>query len=205
MKSMQCQMVGHELEISKEIKVLGYWVDEQLTGEAHCTRAAGKATRAAGAVKRSSRYLPEADREFLVKTLSHPHLFYCQNSMFNPSRGAMDCLQKAYNRSARIVCRTERSAPARDRLGWPAWEDSRRERQSGFVERVFRTGEPKVLKERFPGPLQGDMVTRAIKRGELWEPPAAPGIYEKSFGVWAPRVYNDSLRVEQECSESSQI
>ena len=117
----------------------------------------------------------------------------------------MDCLEKAYNRSARIVCRTERSAPARDRLGWPAWEDSRRGKQSDFVKKVFRIGEPKVLKERFPGPLQGDMVTRAIKRGELWEPPAAPGIYEKSFGVWAPRVYNDSLRVEQECSESSQI
>ena len=63
-----------------------------------------------------------------------------------------------------------------------------------FVERICETSEPKVLKERIPEPLQGAMTTRAIKRGELWEPPAGSGIRTKAFGVWAPRVYNMSLR-----------
>ena len=114
--------------------------------------------------------------------------------MYNPSVGAMDCVERAYNRTARLVTRKERSAPALAKLGWPAWAESRNTKQSEFVGKVFQTSEPKVLKKRFPGPLQGDMTTRAIKRGELYEPPAGPGISEKSFSVWAPRIYNEMLR-----------
>ena len=64
------------------------------------------------------------------------------------------------------------------------------------VEKIFKNGEPKVLNDRFPSPIRGDVVTRAIKRGELCEPPGY-GLDEKSFGVWAPRVYNESLRRKQ--------
>ena len=114
--------------------------------------------------------------------------------MYNPSIGAMDCLERAYNRTARLVTRMGRSAPALAKLGWPTWAESRHTKQSEFVGKIFQTSEPKVLKKRFPGPLQGGMTTRAIKRGELDEPPAGPGISEKSFSVWAPRIHNEMLR-----------
>eukprot|EP00663_Eupelagonemidae_sp_cell21sb_P012518 gene12518-biopygen7589 len=91
--------------------------------------------------------------------------------------------------------RTERSAPALEKLGWPKWDDMQEKRRVDFVTKIFKTGEPEVLKDRFPSALKGDMVTRAMTRGELWEPPAAPGIGEKPFGVWAPRVYNAGLRM----------
>ena len=37
---------------------------------------------------------------------------------------------------------------------------------------------------------------RPNARGEIWEPPAAPGIGERTFGVWAPRVLNAGLRAK---------
>ena len=194
MKTKQCQMLNQELVISSEIKILGYWLDEQLTGEAHCSRAAGKALRTAGAIGRWSKFLPESDREFLVATLVFPHLTYCQNIMYSPSKTASDYMERAYNRAARMICKMERTGPALEKLGWPTWVESRRNKRMQFVEKIFRTGQPKVLKERFSEPLSGAMATRAIRRGELWEPPSGPGINQKSFGIWAPRVYNEYLR-----------
>lgn len=174
-------------------------MDEQLTGESHCSRAGGKAIRAAGAVKRACKFLLDSDREFLIAGLSHPHLWYCQSSLFNSSVGAMEYMERSYNKTARIVTRMERSAPALAEVGWPTWSDSRETKQKQFVENIFETSEPKVLKQRFPNPLQGDMTTRAIERGELWEPPALPGISTKSFSVWAPRLHNEPLRKQRIC------
>ena len=150
--------------------------------------------RTAGAIARSSKFLPESDREFLVATLVCPHLAYCQNSMYSPSKAASDYMERAYNRAARMICRMERTGPALDKLGWPTWLEGWRRKQMQFVEKIFRTGQPKVLKERFSDPLDGAMATRAIRRGELWEPPSGSGINQKSFSVWAPQVYNEYLR-----------
>ena len=194
MKSEQCSISGHSLQISKEIKVLGCWLDEQITGEAQCMRAAGKAMKAAGAIKRSSKYLPLADRDHLIKATSHPHMHYCQNALYNPSKGALEYLEKAYNRSGRMITNLERTAPALEKLGWPALPEIHRRKQAEFVMSIFKRRQPEVLQERLPGPLQGSMETRAIARGELWEPPATPGIGEKTFGVWAPRIINEELR-----------
>ena len=180
--------------MSPEIKTLGYWLDEKLTGEAHCSRAAGKAMRTAGAIGRSSKFLPESDREFLVATLVWPHLAYCQNSMYSPSKTASDYMERAYNRAARMICRMERTGPALEKLGWPTWLESRRNKRMQFVEKSPRTGQPKVLKERFSDPMGAAMATRAIRRVELWEPPSGSGINQKSFSIWASRVYNEYLR-----------
>ena len=194
MKGMECEMAGHKLKVSQEIKVLGFTLDEQISGEAHCAIAAAKSDRANQAIKRTGKYLKENDRAQLAKSLAHPHLDYCQNAMRWQSGTATDILDRAYNRTARMAAKSERSAPALEKLKWDQWEERKDKRQKTFVTKIYERKEPEILYKRIPGKLQGSMQTRAMARGELEEPGAKLEIGEQAFGIWAPRLLNEIKR-----------
>ena len=107
-------------------------------------------------------------------------------------------VERAYNRTARMAARTQRSRPALEQLKWPTWEEKRESALKKFVNGVYERKQPEALFERFPKPQQGAAETRAMKRGELEEPGTRTYIGEKSFSIWAARVLNESKReVEQ--------
>jgi hypothetical protein len=131
MKGMECEMAGHKLKVSREIKILGFTLDEQINGEAQCATAAAKSDRANQAVRRAGKYLRESDRAQLAKALAHPHLDYCQNAMGWQSAAATDIMDRAYNRTARMVVKSERSAPALEKLKWDQWEERKAKKTEG--------------------------------------------------------------------------
>ena len=173
------------------IKILGFLVDEQLTGEAQCAAAARRADRATGAIRRAAKYLAARDRLQLAEALALPHLDYCQTAMIDNSEGAEDMKRRAYNRMLRMAAREKRSAPARKKLERPEWDDREEAIREKFVAKVYYGGEPEVLRELFPEKLKGNMQTRAMSRGELEEPQNWSSIGGKAFRVWAPQVINE--------------
>ena len=68
----KCEMAGQELEVTEAIKILGFHLDERLSGEEHCAKAAGKAAAATAAIKRATRYLRMEDKITLLEALAHP-------------------------------------------------------------------------------------------------------------------------------------
>eukprot|EP00660_Eupelagonema_oceanica_P019364 gene19364-biopygen24183 len=95
----------------------------RLSWEEHNSNAAGKASGIARSVARGTKFLKTSDRAGLIRALAHPHLDYCQPALAKPSAAAFNSLQRAYNRTARIAAKTQRSEPARKRLDWPTWQE----------------------------------------------------------------------------------
>eukprot|EP00660_Eupelagonema_oceanica_P019068 gene19068-biopygen15487 len=161
--ALPCEMGGQVIVPKQTIKVLGVTLDERLSWEQHNAAVAGRAIGVARTVKRACRYIGGTKiRAKLYKALCHPHLDYCQTALACPTAAAGSVLQRAYNRTARMAVRCERSAPARARLGWPRWERRRTAARAAFVAKVWEEGEPPVLRGLFPPPqadIQCGMLT----------------------------------------------
>jgi len=201
---MELKMAEHKLTAQKEMKVLGVFLDEQLTGETQCANAAGKADRATAAVKRMAKHLKSEDKILLAEALALPHMEYCQNAFYNQSGAARETVERAYNRMARMVTGEGRSEQALRKLKWPRWTKRREAVRKAFVSKIYYLKEPEVLREMMPGKLEGEIQTRAVKRGELQEPPAETFIGSKQFSVWAPRVINEILQQQSKVEEGDE-
>jgi len=62
--------------------------------------------------------------------------------------------------------------------------------RAAFAAKIRHEGEPKVLCELIPKELTGETVTRAISRGDLYEPGTRTAIAQNPFEIWAPQVIN---------------
>eukprot|EP00662_Eupelagonemidae_sp_cell21_P015808 gene15808-biopygen88115 len=194
-----CQMTHgeyvHVIVPSKTMKILGVTMDERLSWETHNAAAAGKASGIARSIARGTKFLRLSDRAVLIEALSHPHLEYCQSALANPSAEARSSVQRAYNRTARIATRLERSEPALTRLGWPKWEEKRASIRQALVCKIWNDEEPKCLRELLPE--QDNRQTgrsRADARGEIDTLSFRPGVGGKAFRSWGPEEYNAVCR-----------
>ncbi len=199
----KCEMAGQELEVTEAIKILGFHLDERLSGEEHCAKAAGKAAAATAAIKRATRYLRKEDKVTLLEALAHPYLDYCQNALYNTTEAADSLVRRAYNRTARVAAGLGRTKPSLKKVGWASWEKRREATREAMVAKVVLDKEPQVLWELLPPKIRRDMALRGETRGELETPAARLSAGEKAFRVWGPRVYNESLANGEEPEEGT--
>jgi ribonuclease HI len=190
MDSSGCRMAGNKLEAAPTLTTLGVTIDEQLTWEAQFASAAGKADRATAAIRRSSRHLRKEERALLAGALAHPYLEYCQVAFAGPTETANSIARRAYNRTARMAARAERSAPAREQLSWPEWEEKTDAMRRAFVSQIWHGGEPAALRRLMPETQKGGMRTRSQARGELAEAQVNTEIGRKAFRAWSAETYN---------------
>ena len=99
-----------------------------------------------------------------------------------------------------MATRLERSAPAIKQLKWATWEKRRESARAAMVARIYHEKAPEVLWDLMPPEIKRDMVLRCQTRGELETEMEG----EKAFRIWAPRVYNESLRAEIESDSESE-
>lgn len=204
MEGTCCEMAGQQLQPVKEIKVLGAFLDEQLTGESHNANAAGKSDRANAAIKRIGKFLKQEEKITLAEALAHPHLDYCQNAFFNPTEAATDSVERAFNRTARMITGMDRSEEALGKLKWQGWRHRRVAARKAFVAKIFYGGQPRALKDMFPEKLKGPMQTRAMERGELEEPFTGTCIGSKQFSIWGPRTFNQMKQEQAKVKEGAE-
>ncbi len=202
--NMKCKIGMQELEVAGTLKIVGFHLDEDLSGEEHCQRAAGRADAATGRIRRATRYLRKDDRATLAEALAHPHLDSCQNALYDITKAAACATERAYNRSARMAARQERSDPAFDALGWARWERRRKAAREAMVAGVYYNRQPAVLWDLLPGKISHEMMTRSQRAGDLETPGAQRQMGEKAFRIWAPRVFN-SIREQTQRDEDPQI
>eukprot|EP00666_Eupelagonemidae_sp_cell4sb_P017802 gene17802-biopygen18929 len=139
LQEFACELAQQKLRLAKAIKILGVLIDSGLTWAPHAAAAAGHADGATAAIRRNAGWLSVKDRVFLARALSLPYIDYCQTAMEGASASAINSLQRAYHRAARMACRmerhsfrrrgpvaTERSEAALRRTGWPTWPRRRR-------------------------------------------------------------------------------
>jgi hypothetical protein len=188
----RCKMSGHELEITDSVAILGFQLDDRLSGEAQCARAAGKAGAATAAVKRATRYMRTEDRVTLLEALAHPYLDYGQNALFNTTEAADSLVRRAYNRSARAAAGLRRSKPSLKRAGWVSWDRRREAAREACVAKIVGEQEPQALWELLPPKVKRDMTTKSQASGELETPAPKLPAGEKAFRIWAARVYRVS-------------
>eukprot|EP00662_Eupelagonemidae_sp_cell21_P003516 gene3516-biopygen117791 len=190
-----CQMVQdsyvHVIVPTKTMKILGVTIDDRLSWENHNAIAAGKASGIARSIARGTKFLRLSDRAVLIEALSHPHLEYCQSALAKPSATAADSIKRAYNRTARIAARQERSEPARQRLGWPKWEEKRAAVSEAVVCKTWNEEEPRCLRELLPAQdNRKEGKNRADKKGVISSLSFRSGIGGKAFRSWGPEAYN---------------
>eukprot|EP00660_Eupelagonema_oceanica_P013219 gene13219-biopygen36976 len=112
-------------------------------------------------------------------------------ALAKPSAAASNSLRRAYNRTARIAAKTQRSEPARKRLDWPTWQERSEAASEQLVARVWNVGEPQCLRELLPDKdnRRGGRI-RADRRGEIEGYRTRLRIGEKAFRYWGPEAYN---------------
>ncbi len=120
-----CEMGGHKIRAKKMIEVLGFKLEEEVSGEAQCAEAAARGRRAMWKVQRATKYLGREDRAMLMEMMVHPHLEYGQNALKEVTRAAEGQVRRAYNLTARVTAQTGRTKPALKALGWAGWRKRR--------------------------------------------------------------------------------
>ena len=138
----------------------------------------------------------------LAKTLAHPYLEYGQAAIAEPTATAEDIIRRAYNRTARMATRKDRSAAALKEAGWMTWDEKRGKITTDFVTKIRNSGEPAVLSKLIPGELTGQMETRAIRRGEVYEPAIHTEIGRKAFAIWAEEAVNEEKSRQEKAEQT---
>jgi len=82
---------------------LGVTIDQNLTFNEHIDGVVSRASRALGALRRASRFIPQATRATVYNTLVLPHLDYCSTVWGSAGVTKVQRLQKIQNRGMRIV------------------------------------------------------------------------------------------------------
>ena len=153
-------------------------------------------------VLRATRYVRAEDRATVVEALAHPDSDYCQNALKVITEQARQLVERVYKRTARVVARTKRTAPALKRLKWATWAKRRGATRAAMVMKVWSEERPEALWELFPPKVKRDMAIRRVRDGELEEVAARTSEGTKAFRVWAPEIYNRVARGEDPWSGS---
>eukprot|EP00666_Eupelagonemidae_sp_cell4sb_P017836 gene17836-biopygen21707 len=175
-----------------------------LTWAPHAAAAAGRADGATAAIRRNAGWLSVDDRLFLARALAVPHLDYCQTVMEGASAAAINSVQRAYHRAARMACRMERrgfrpraplpcerSEPALRQSGWPTWPRRRRAAAAAMACKIWYSGEPPSLRARLPELIRGTITRSKGRRLPLHAHTRL--IARKAFSVWARYTINRVL------------
>eukprot|EP00666_Eupelagonemidae_sp_cell4sb_P001473 gene1473-biopygen21557 len=199
-----CELAQQKLRPAKAIQILGVLIDPGLTWAPHAAAAAGRADGATAAIRRNAGWLSVKDRMFLARALSLPYIDYCQTAMEGASTAAINSLQRAYHRAARMACRmerhsfrrrapvaTERSEAALRRTGWPTWPRRRRAAAAAMACKIWYSGEPPTLRACLPGLIQGSSTRSAGRRLPLKAHTHV--VARKAFSVWARLLINRVL------------
>lgn len=114
-------MDGTEIERVREMKYLGFIVNDRMKMKSHVDYISKKVAKKIGFIARINRKLPIQQRILLYKSIVAPHLEYCPTVLFMCGENEMQRLQKLQNRAMRIIIRCHRTTSIKlmlDALGW---------------------------------------------------------------------------------------
>ena len=91
------------IEQVSSVKLLGIYVDENLTWHSHIDKLCKKIASAIGAIKRVKPFVPQSTLLSIYNSLVQPHFDYCSLVWGNSGKTSSNKLQKLQNRAARGV------------------------------------------------------------------------------------------------------
>jgi len=100
---------GTEIQRVREIKYLGFILDDRLNMKSHVEYISKKIAKKIGFMARISRMLPMAQRILIYKSIVAPHFEYCPSIVFQCGKNEISRLQKLQNRAMRIIIRCKKT------------------------------------------------------------------------------------------------
>jgi sarcosine oxidase/L-pipecolate oxidase len=94
---------GHELKEGRAYKLLGIFLDEHLTLDAHTHHIVNKLTKSLYCIKQAKHIVPTKGLKSLYYALIHSHLTYCTSIMSCISVKNLNKIQKIQKKAIRII------------------------------------------------------------------------------------------------------
>ena len=135
-----------ELSINNEsinrvssVKLLGVFIDENLTWQTHIDKLSENIASGIGAIKRIRPFVPPGTLLYIYSALIQPHFDYCNLVWGNCGKTLSDRLQKLQNRAARLLKSSSYDADAKGLIRQLGWKDLCAQRQIQKALMVYRS------------------------------------------------------------------
>jgi hypothetical protein len=120
-------------------RLIGVYLDENLTWNEHINRLSKKIASGIGALKRIRSFVPGTTLQFIFNSLIQPHFDYCFSVVWdNCNKTLADKLQKLQNRAARILTFSSYDANADallESIGWKKLQSQRKIQKAVMVHK----------------------------------------------------------------------
>ena len=100
----------HNDDIIKSYKLLGVWLDENLTYDDHVQKLCSKLTRALFFLRRSQNFLADRALLSLYYAIFHPHLLYCPIIVSSTSAKNLKTISVLQKKAIQIIAREKNLA-----------------------------------------------------------------------------------------------
>ena len=133
-------------------KLLGVFLDENLSWGAHIKSISRKISSGIGALKRIRPYVPLSLLETIYKSIVQPHFDYCSPVWDNCSQGMLNKLQKLQNRAARIITHSSYDIPSSevlDKLKWERITERQTKTRCILMYKILNGLQPEYLRDQF--------------------------------------------------------
>ncbi len=160
-------------------KDVGVWMADTLKPSIQCTKAAAKAMRALGMVRRSFTYLDRSSLILVFNCYVRPHLEYCVQAWCPYLKKDIICLEKVQRRATKLVPGL-RELPYEDRLKRLQLYSLQRRRLRGDLIETFKIlrGLEQLDSARFFQPQEGTTRGHNFK---LFKPRARLQVRQQTF------------------------
>jgi hypothetical protein len=187
---------GHTLKQVHSTKLLGIFIDSNLTWEDHYNYVCKKISQKIGLLKRIRDYMDTKTLKMLTNAIILPHMDYacaiwgrCPNVYNNVRR-----IEKLQKRAARVILNCKiRDIDSRSlfkKLNWMPFEDRVTYRRAVLMFKIMNNLAPKYLQNYIPVSSHS-RNTRSAEAGMLRTERAELVYYTRSFVYESSRLWND--------------
>ncbi|CAG5084884.1 Protein of unknown function [Cotesia congregata] len=189
---------GNTIPYVTYTKHLGIHLSNNLSWDAHVAHITRKVYGTLNCLKHRKNILSTSTRKLLITATIVPIIEYCSLVLIDSSKRLDYKLQRLVNNCIRFIYnlrREEYVTPYRESLNWLTIKTKRRYCLACFLYKIFKTDEPKFLKnlfiEEYPDIRRSDRIAAKSNNITFKIPSFSSTVYEHSFVISAIRLWRE--------------
>ena len=192
--ALNIQIDSNTLKQVNKQKLLGVFIDENLTWTAHIDYLCSTISSKISLLRQLSKYIPTEIQKLFYQGYILPLIDYGSNTWGTTSKYNIERISKLQKRAARIILKTDYNTPSPEmfaELGWPTVPNRHNYNKAVLTYKALNNLTPEYISDLIK-PLS-EIHTRNLRSvtdGSLKVPRSKTTLYDSSFSASAPKLWN---------------
>ena len=194
MPRLNIEIDGHDIANVSQQKLLGLMIDDKLTWSAHIETVCSSLSSKISLLRQLAKYVSTNVLRKFYQGYILPLIDYGSITWSGTTLANIERLLKLQKRAARIILQTDYSTPSAEmfaELGWQPINKRLAYNKAVFTYKALNGQTPQYISELLkPVAETRDRHLRSSSNGTLAVPRSRTSVFDRSFSVSAPRLWN---------------